>query len=128
MHRYFGQASLKPCFTVLAWTFHSDTLISLSFLCFQVLTRFLCSSTPVLYWIPSLFLLQALSGFQRGVGFLDSKYFTLGEIAGKVGVALFRIPGAGGRADIWISRTVVLYFISYTVLGFTVHCNFYPWT
>ena len=93
-----------------------------------MLTRFLCSSTPVLYWIPSLFLLQALSGFQRGVGFLDSKYFTLGEIAGKVGVALFRIPGAGGRADIWISRTVVLYFISYTVLGFTLHCNFYPWT
>ncbi len=82
----------------------------------------------MLYLVPALFLLQAMASFGRGVSFLDSKYFTLGEIAGKVGVVLFRVPGAGRHVDIWIGRAVVVYFISYVLLGFTLHCNFYPWT
>ena len=93
-----------------------------------MLTRFLCSSTPLLYWVPSICLLQALTSFGRGVGFLDSKYFTLREITMKVGVALFRVPGAGKHAGIQISRAVVIYFISYILIGFILHCNFYPWT
>lgn len=81
----------------------------------QVLTRFICSSSPVIYMLPALHLLQTHGHFEPR-SFREVLHFLW---AGRTVLK---------HRTVWITRALVLYFLLYVVLGFTLHCNFYPWT
>lgn len=106
--------------------------------CFQVLTRFLGSSSPMLYWF-SAHLLQGHEAWLWKEG-------ADGQSAGRVRerCVLCAAPGscgkgpAGGhpllrlllsyRSMTAVGRGVLGYFASYWLLGLVLHCNCLPWT
>lgn len=64
----------------------------------QILTRMLCSSTPFVYWSVAQIF---LGGGERNK----------------------RI-----RRSAKIIKILLIYFISYNIIGIFLHCNFYPWS
>lgn len=97
----------------------------------QVLTRFLGSSSPILYWF-SAHLLQEHEPLLWSDG-------TDGEPASPGGGR----PGSRGDGAAanpvlrllsrWslltpLSKCVLGFFLSYWLLGLLLHCNFLPWT
>lgn len=88
----------------------------------QVLTRFLCSSSPVLYWFAAVTVSQALLVPSTRVSsshLLQGLYSTL--------FSQYSTP-AEDSTSTFITKLTVFYFLAYVILGCVFHCNFYPWT
>ena len=96
----------------------------------QVSTRFIAASSPVVYWLLAEWMAPLLSeGRSDNDGRKDhtsGKNITLYTLFNTA----IRMPSKGTWESyrLLLCRTVLLYFISYNVVGFTLHCNFYPWT
>ncbi|XP_021140815.2 GPI mannosyltransferase 2 isoform X4 [Columba livia] len=118
---------------VFVYMVHATALLLLGFFCMhvQVLTRFLGSSSPILYWF-SAHLLQEHEPLLWSDG-------TDGEPASPGGGR----PGSRGDGAAanpvlrllsrWslltpLSKCVLGFFLSYWLLGLLLHCNFLPWT
>lgn len=128
------------CPAVFVYVVHATALLALGFFCMhvQVLTRFLGSSSPMLYWF-SAHLLQGHEAWLWKEG-------ADGQSAGRVRerCVLCAAPGscgkgpAGGhpllrlllsyRSMTAVGRGVLGYFASYWLLGLVLHCNCLPWT
>ena len=91
------------------------------FLCVQVLTRFICSSTPVIYWFAADALTQSLED-------PDLEALEETESSGAAQVLAGILRTLISPSSDWTSKLIVTYFLLYVVLGYTLHCNFYPWT
>ncbi|KTF74111.1 hypothetical protein cypCar_00030195 [Cyprinus carpio] len=121
---------------VFVYIVHSSVLLLFGIFCMhvQVLTRFLASSSPVLYWISAHLLFQYEPLLQ------DEKLFRSDQIQQQKD----HKPGFG-FVSMWRNNEVVYllmrwqtcsiytqcilgYFISYWFLGLALHCNFLPWT
>lgn len=115
---------------VFVYLVHAAALLLFGSLCMhvQVLTRFLCSSTPIVYWFSSHLLLDQ-----------EPLLKSLEAVPGK--------PPAGdpppgqkvprnsimGLLYNWktcslVTRCVLGYFVTYWLLGLLLHCNWLPWT
>ncbi|XP_037683983.1 GPI mannosyltransferase 2 isoform X2 [Choloepus didactylus] len=116
---------LDPCRKeVLRFAFSCRILT----LVLQVLTRFLGSSTPVVYWFPA-HLLQDREPLLRSL-----------EIAAQKPLARDSPPGQKDPSNPimellynWktcspVTRSILGYFLTYWLLGLLLHCNFLPWT
>ncbi|NXY09247.1 PIGV mannosyltransferase, partial [Pteruthius melanotis] len=113
---------------------HATALLAFGFSCMhvQVLTRFLGSSSPILYWF-SAHLLQEHEPLLRSAG-TDSP--TSGKPLGKSPSS----RGKGTRDNLvvrlllnWrvitpLSKSLLGFFLGYWLLGLILHCNFFPWT
>lgn len=114
----------------------SPTAYGILFL-FQVLTRFLASSSPILYWF-SAHLLQEheLWLWTEGAAGQTVVPPTKGSVLG----ASPSSCGSGAAANPLLrllrsfplltprSKCVLGYFLAYWLLGLALHCNFLPWT
>lgn len=88
----------------------------------QVLTRFLCSSSPVLYWFAAMIVSQALlvpSTTTSSSHLLKGLYNTL--------FSQYSTPAEDSTSKL-TTKLTVFYFLAYVILGCVLHCNFYPWT
>ncbi|NXI40298.1 PIGV mannosyltransferase, partial [Galbula dea] len=127
------------CPAVLVYMVHATGLLVFGFLCMhvQVLTRFLGSSSPILYWF-SAHLLQEHEPLLWSEGTDDQ---TLAPHSEKH--LLGKAPGSGGKGTSEnplgrllmncrlitpLSKCVLGFFVSYWLLGLILHCNFWPWT
>ncbi|POI31648.1 hypothetical protein CIB84_004601, partial [Bambusicola thoracicus] len=128
------------CPAVFVYVVHATALLALGFFCMhvQVLTRFLGSSSPMLYWF-SAHLLQGHEAWLWKEG-------ADGQSAGRVRerCVLSAAPGDCGkgpaeghpllrlllsyRSMTAVGRGVLGYFASYWLLGLVLHCNCLPWT
>ncbi|NWV23291.1 PIGV mannosyltransferase, partial [Origma solitaria] len=112
---------------------HATALLAFGFSCMhvQVLTRFLGSSSPILYWFPA-HLLQEHEPLLWNAG-------TDNPTSGKPLPA--KSPcGRGTRDNLvvrlllnWqlitpLSKSILGFFLGYWLLGLILHCNFFPWT
>ncbi|OXB53385.1 hypothetical protein ASZ78_009101, partial [Callipepla squamata] len=114
------------CPTVFVYVVHATALLVLGFFCMhvQVLTRFLGSSSPVLYWF-SAHLLQQHEGWLWKEGADRQSSGSCGK--GPVGHPLLRLL-LNYRSMTPIAQCVLGYFVSYWLLGLVLHCNCLPWT
>ncbi|NWW02848.1 PIGV mannosyltransferase, partial [Oreocharis arfaki] len=114
---------------------HATALLAFGFFCMhvQVLTRFLGSSSPVLYWFPA-HLLQEHEPLLWSAG-------TDNPSSGKP--LLRKSPSCCGketpdnlimrlllnwRSITPLSKSILGFFLCYWLLGLILHCNFFPWT
>ncbi|NXL81173.1 PIGV mannosyltransferase, partial [Leptocoma aspasia] len=114
---------------------HSTALLVFGFFCMhvQVLTRFLGSSSPILYWFPA-HLLQEYEPLLWSTG-------TDNPASGKP--LLGKSPSSCGKGTSdnpivrlllnWrlitpLSKGILGFFLGYWLLGLILHCNFLPWT
>ncbi|XP_060776634.1 palmitoyltransferase ZDHHC18-A isoform X2 [Neoarius graeffei] len=101
----------------------------------QVLTRFLASSTPVIYWISGHILLSCEPLLK------ENKNFAYGQRQNTLGQSIYhfwtRHLCIGNpitqllmcwRTCSFPTHCILGYFISYWLLGLALHCNFLPWT
>uniref|UniRef100_A0A671RVS5 GPI mannosyltransferase 2 n=1 Tax=Sinocyclocheilus anshuiensis TaxID=1608454 RepID=A0A671RVS5_9TELE len=121
---------------VFVYIVHSSVLLLFGIFCMhvQVLTRFLASSSPVLYWISAHLLFQYEPLLQ------DEKLFRSDQIQQqKDHKPGFGFMGMWRNNEVvyllmhWqtcsiYTRCILGYFISYWFLGLALHCNFFPWT
>ncbi|KAI4889504.1 hypothetical protein NFI96_029707 [Prochilodus magdalenae] len=120
---------------VFVYIAHCSALLVFGTFCMhvQVLTRFLASSSPVVYWISGHLLLlnepflqgnknfacgHQLDNFRQG-----SVHFFLKHINNPVTQLLMH-----WRTCSFSTRCILGYFISYWLIGLALHCNFLPWT
>ncbi|XP_061870680.1 GPI mannosyltransferase 2 [Colius striatus] len=128
------------CPAAFVYVVHATALLLFGFFCMhvQVLTRFLGSSSPVLYWF-SAHLLQEHEPLLRTEGTDDettaspSKDESLrGESAAPCGKRTCENPVwmllRNWRSITPLSKCVLGFFLSYWLLGLILHCNFLPWT
>lgn len=114
----------------------SPTAYGILFL-FQVLTRFLASSSPILYWFSA----HLLQEHERWLWTEGAAGQTL--VSPPTGSVLGALPsscGPGAAATPLLrllrsfplltprSKCVLGYFLAYWLLGLALHCNFLPWT
>lgn len=140
-----GEESDKPevgfcCSSVFVYVVHATALLAFGILCMhvQVVTRFLGSSTPVLYWF-SAHLLQDYEPWLWKEGAATQTEASLSE---KFNVGSF-CPGSfrkgisgnpivrlllNWRISSPVTKCILGYFLSYWLLGLILHCNFLPWT
>lgn len=90
----------------------------------QVLTRFLFSSSPILYWITAIVVSDSLSLAPSP----PSSYSLPLLIRALITQIVCTNQPARVSSSNQMARSVVLYFLAYILLGFLLHCNFYPWT
>jgi hypothetical protein len=93
----------------------------------QVITRLICSSTPVIYWISADAILHALTQLQCAA-VLDPKLYSFKEMSQRI---IKIISCSRTQNNYWYVRTsqfILGYFLVYTLLGYLLHCNFYHWT
>ncbi|KAM6313870.1 GPI mannosyltransferase 2 [Podargus strigoides] len=122
------------CPAVFVYVVHATVLLVFGFFCMhvQVLTRFLGSSSPILYWFSAHLL-------QEHEPLLRSDDQTTGPRSEKS--PLSKSPSSQGtpgnpvvrlllncRSITPLSRCVLGFFLSYWLLGLVLHCNFLPWT
>ena len=89
----------------------------------QVLTRFVCSSTPVIYWMSADTLLHTLTQLQCAA-VLEPKLYSFREMLQRI----VKMILYSRTRNVRISKFILGYFLMYTLLGYLLHCNFYPWT
>lgn len=115
---------------VFVYVVHASALLLFGWLCMhvQVLTRFLGSSTPIVYWFPA-HLLQDQEPLLRSQETVPWK-----PPAGDFppGQTVPRNPIVGLLYN-WktcspVTRYILGYFLTYWLLGLLLHCNFLPWT
>ncbi|XP_075408960.1 GPI alpha-1,6-mannosyltransferase 2 isoform X2 [Tenrec ecaudatus] len=115
---------------VFVYLVHAAVLLLFGVLCMhvQVLTRFLGSSTPIVYWFPA-HLLQSQEPLLRA-----SETVPWNALAGSSppGHTVPRNPIKGLVCN-WktcspVTRCILGYFLTYWLLGLLLHCNFLPWT
>ncbi|KAM6108473.1 LOW QUALITY PROTEIN: GPI mannosyltransferase 2 [Pterocles gutturalis] len=118
---------------------HATVLLVFGFFCMhvQVLTRFLGSSSPVLYWF-SAHLLQEHEPvlWSKGTGHQTaaphSEEALLGQSPGSCRKGASENPvlrlllSCGSITP--LSKCVLGFFLTYWLLGLILHCNFLPWT
>ncbi|XP_064219589.1 GPI mannosyltransferase 2 isoform X2 [Aotus nancymaae] len=115
---------------VFVYLVHAAVLLLFGGLCMhvQVLTRFLGSSTPIVYWFPA-HLLQDQEPLLRSLKTVPSKPLTEDSPPGQ------KVPRNPimGLLYHWkicspVTRYILGYFLTYWLLGLLLHCNFLPWT
>ncbi|KAL7874507.1 hypothetical protein SRHO_G00054770 [Serrasalmus rhombeus] len=118
---------------VFVYIAHCSCLLAFGTFCMhvQVLTRFLASSSPVIYWISSHLLSsepllretkdfygQRLDNFKPGFA-----HFFLMYINNPVTQLLMHWRTCSSS-----TRCILGYFLSFWLIGLALHCNFLPWT
>ncbi|XP_056365083.1 GPI mannosyltransferase 2 isoform X2 [Oenanthe melanoleuca] len=114
---------------------HSTALLLFGFSCMhvQVLTRFLGSSSPILYWFPA-YLLQEHEPLLQSTGTDNPKSGKplLGKSASSCGKGTSDNPVVtlllNWRSLTPLSKSILGFFLGYWLLGLILHCNFFPWT
>ncbi|XP_010159197.1 PREDICTED: GPI mannosyltransferase 2 [Eurypyga helias] len=126
------------CPAVFVYVVHATVLLAFGFFCVhvQVLTRFLGSSSPILYWF-SAHLLQEYEPLLCSQETDDqtatprSEKSLLGK-SGSCGKGTSANPVVrllqNRRLISPLGRCVLGFFLSYWLLGLILHCNFLPWT
>ncbi|XP_054251416.1 GPI mannosyltransferase 2 [Indicator indicator] len=127
------------CPAVFVYMVHATVLLLFGFLCMhvQVLTRFLGSSSPILYWFCA-HLLQEHEPLLQSEGTDDqtvaprSEKSLLASSPGSCGRGMSENPLVrllmNYRLMTPLSRCLLGFFLSYWLLGLILHCNFWPWT
>lgn len=100
-----------------------------------MLTRFLASSTPVIYWISGHILLSCEPLLK------ENKNFAYGQRQNTLGQSIYNFWTKHlcignpitqllmcWRTCSFPTHCILGYFISYWLLGLALHCNFLPWT
>ncbi|KAG7469143.1 hypothetical protein MATL_G00125730 [Megalops atlanticus] len=124
---------------VFVYVVHATTLLGFGVFCMhvQVLTRFLASSSPVLYWFSAHLLLRyepllQEEGLWASVEEHQRQDDTGAGIRGSLWRALHSNPVTRlllqWRTCSAVTRWLLGYLISYWLLGLALHCNFLPWT
>lgn len=95
---------------------------------FQVLTRFLGSSTPIVYWFPA-HLLQDQEPLLRSLETVPWKPLAGDSPPGQK-IPRNTIMGllCNWKTCSLVTRCILGYFLTYWLLGLLLHCNFLPWT
>lgn len=94
----------------------------------QVLTRFILSSSPVVYCLTAEATLTVLVQL-KVARLVDPSLYSGRVIVLSVARALFKMDVSHvSRAPLFWSRLVACYCAGYLLLGCALHCNFYPWT
>ncbi|KAM9687047.1 GPI mannosyltransferase 2 [Trichechus inunguis] len=115
---------------VFVYLVHAAVLLLFGGLCMhvQVLTRFLCSSTPIVYWFPA-HLLQNQEPLLRTLETVPWKPLAGDSPPGQ------KVPRNPIRELLYnwktcspVTRYILGYFLTYWLLGLLLHCNFLPWT
>nr|XP_055066516.1 palmitoyltransferase ZDHHC18-A isoform X1 [Misgurnus anguillicaudatus] len=123
---------------VFVYVVHSSVLLLFGVFCMhvQVLTRFLASSSPVLFWISAHLLFQYEPLLQVETLFnSDQRQQHKDHL--KHGVTICDWMCKNNQIVYLLmhwntcslcTRCILGYFISYWFLGLALHCNFLPWT
>ena len=90
----------------------------------QVITRFICSSSPVIYWISADVILHSLVQLQSAA-ILDPKIYSFKEMTKRILKIIFCLSN---HSNNWHVKLILGFFLLYAFLGYIFHCNFYPWT
>ncbi|NXN80055.1 PIGV mannosyltransferase, partial [Bombycilla garrulus] len=114
---------------------HSSALLVFGFFCMhvQVLTRFLGSSSPILYWF-SAHLLQEHEPllWSTGTDNPTSGKPLRGKSPSSCGKGTSDNPVVrlllNWRSLTPLSKSILGFFLGYWLLGLILHCNFLPWT
>lgn len=115
---------------VFVYLVHAAVLLLFGGLCMhvQVLTRFLGSSSPVVYWFPA-HLLQRQEPLLRTIEIMPWQ-----PLAGDSS-PLQKLPRncimrllCNWKTCSLLTRCILGYFLTYWLLGLLLHCNFLPWT
>jgi phosphatidylinositol glycan class V len=103
---------------MLAYTVHLLFLVGFGIVNMhvQVLTRLLFSSSPVLYWFTAMVISDAVSLPHSS----SPSSYTLPLLLRKL-TAVFHSKSR-------LAKLIILYFLVFVILGFLLHCNFFPWT
>ncbi|KFQ47806.1 GPI mannosyltransferase 2, partial [Nestor notabilis] len=121
------------CPAVFVYVVHATVLLAFGFFCMhvQVLTRFLCSSSPILYWFPAprLHEYEPLL-WSEGTDDQTSASRCEESLLGKSGSCENPVVRLllNYRSITLLSTCILGFFLSYWLLGLVLHCNFLPWT
>ncbi|NXN95761.1 PIGV mannosyltransferase, partial [Rhinopomastus cyanomelas] len=126
------------CPAVFVYVVHATVLLAFGFFCIhvQVLTRFLGSSSPILYWFCAHLLhehepLLRSSRIDTQTTAPRSEKSLLGR-SGSCGKGTSENPVVrllmNWRLMTPLSKFILGFFLSYWLLGLILHCNFLPWT
>lgn len=115
---------------VFVYLAHAAALLTFGGLCMhvQVLTRLLGSSTPIMYWFPA-YLLQDREPLLRCVDTAPQKLLEENSPPGQkaprncVMKLLYNWKTCSP-----VTKCILVYFLTYWLLGLILHCNFLPWT
>ncbi|XP_067867534.1 palmitoyltransferase ZDHHC18-A isoform X2 [Heterodontus francisci] len=91
---------------------------------FQVVTRFLASSSPILYWFSAHLLCETESRPLAQNSATSPYPYKFGIFPRNQVTALLR-DWSGCSLT---ARCILGYFLLYWFLGLALHCNFLPWT
>ncbi|NWW50852.1 PIGV mannosyltransferase, partial [Pedionomus torquatus] len=127
------------CPAVFVYVVHATVLLVFGFFCMhvQVLTRFLCSSSPLLYWF-SAHLLQEHEPLLWNEGTDDQTTAACAEKppGGKNPGSCGKGPSENPLLRLLLNcglitplgKGILGFFVTYWLLGLILHCNFLPWT
>ncbi|XP_029396346.1 GPI mannosyltransferase 2 isoform X2 [Mus pahari] len=115
---------------VFVYLVHAAALLTFGGLCMhvQVLTRFLGSSTPIMYWFPA-HLLQDQEPLLRCVDTAPRKPLEDNSTPGQKAPrnCLMKLL-CNWKSCSPVTKCILVYFLTYWLLGLILHCNFLPWT
>ncbi|XP_048468959.1 palmitoyltransferase ZDHHC18-A isoform X1 [Rhincodon typus] len=111
---------------VFVYVVHATLLLvfGICFMHIQVLTRFLASSSPILYWF-SAHLLQKVEPGHLAQDSATSIYCNKFGIFPRNQLTTLLQDWSGYSLT---ARCILGYFLLYWLLGLVLHCNFLPWT
>ncbi|XP_026719329.1 GPI mannosyltransferase 2 isoform X2 [Athene cunicularia] len=126
------------CPAVFVYVVHATVSLVVGFFCMhvQVLTRFLGSCSPILYWF-SAHLLQEYEPLLWSEGTDNQTTASHSEKSlldknGSSGKGMLENPLVrlliNFRLITPLSKCILGFFLSYWLLGLILHCNFLPWT
>ncbi|GCB62714.1 palmitoyltransferase ZDHHC18-A isoform X1 [Scyliorhinus torazame] len=111
---------------VFVYIVHATALLAfgICFMHIQVITRFLASSSPILYWFTAHLLLDVEPGHLAEDPATSPCVYKFGIFPRNQLTALLW----AWRGCSLTARCVLGYFLLYWFLGLVLHCNFLPWT